>query len=233
VTFQRPPAGPGDYEYDSVTGGYRWVAEGEGTHLPRRYIDIPAMRELGGITLHGEYGTLSAEASGWVSKREGNLFNPAETTREGSFFSTGLVLEPWSDGPSLFARGRMVSGGFSFPDESDADNDLSRWLLPAGFTGNDSYGEAGLASEKANLSAGRRFLADGGSVEIVGADVLLPLSNLTLELEGGAGRRAGAPELTDGNRVGAGSNLSYRAGAFTPFLSLSTARESWADSLSG
>jgi len=233
VTFQRPPAGPGDYEYDSVTGGYRWVAEGEGTHLPRRYIDIPAMRELGGITLHGEYGTLSAEASGWVSKREGNLFNTAGTTREGSFFSTGLVLEPWSDGPALFARGRMVSGGFSFPDESDADNDLSRWLLPAGFTGNDSYGEAGLASEKANLSAGRRFLADGGSVEIVGADVLLPLSNLTLELEGGAGRRAGAPELTDGNRVGAGSNLSYRAGAFTPFLSLSTARESWADSLSG
>ncbi len=233
VTFQRPPEGPGDYVYDSVTGGYRWVDEGEGTHLPRKYIDIPAMRELGGVALHGVYGVLSAEVSGYVSKREGNLFNTEGTTRAGSFVSTELVFEPWTDGPGLFARGRMVSDGFSFPDESDSDNDLSRWLLPAGFTGNDSYTEAGLASEKANLSAGRRFLSDGGSVEIVQAGAILPRERFTLELTGKAGRRAGALELLDGNRISAGSNLSYRAGAFTPFSSLSTTRESWMDSLSG
>lgn len=233
VTFQRPPEGPGDYVYDSVTGGYMWVAEGEGTHLPRKYIDIPAMRELGGVALHGGYGALSAEVSGYVSRREGNLFNTAGTTREGSFLSTGLVFEPWTEGPALFARGRMVSGGFSFPDESDSDNDLSRWLLPAGFTGNDSYAEGGLASEKANLSAGKRFLSDGGSVEIAQADALFPGERLTLGLLGKAGRRVGALELADGKRVSAGSNLSYRAGVFTPFLSLSTTRESWVDSLSG
>lgn len=233
VTFQRPPEGPGDYLYDSVTGGYRWEGEGVGTHLPRRYIDIPSMRELGGVALHGGYGTLSADLSGYVSRREGNLFNKTGTTREGSFLSTMLVLEPWPEGPSLFAGGRLVSDGFSFPDESDSDNDLSRWLLPVGFTGNDSYAEAGLTSENAGLSAGKRFLSDGGSVEIAQTRAVLSMEPLTIGLDGKAGRRTGAPGLADGNILSAGTNLSYRAGAYTPFLSLSSDRESWADSLSG
>lgn len=233
VTFQRPPEGPGDYVYDSVTGGYRWVEEGGGTHLPRKYIDIPAMRELGGVALHGGYGVLSADLSGFVSRREGNLFNPAGTTREGSFLSTGLVLEPWPEGPALFARGRLVSGGFSFPDESDADIDLSRWLLPVGFKGNDSYAEAGLSSERASFSAGKRFLSDGGSVEMVQSDAHFVWDRLAMGLNGKAGRRGGAPGLPDGDLVSAGTSLSLSAGEFTPFLSLSTSRESWADSLSG
>ncbi len=234
VTFQRPPAPlAGDYIYDSVLGGFLWAGEGLGTHLPRKYIDIPAMRELGGVTLTAGTGSLSGQVTGYVSRRRGNLFNPGLTTREGSYVSTGFSLEPWESGPELFARGRFVSEGFTFPDESDPDSTLSRWLLPPGYSGNDSYGEAGLESERAALCFGKRSLESGGSVENAEADSELDMGRLTLRLTAGAGRRTGAPELAEGSRVSGGSSMEYRVGAFTPFISMESRRESWADSLEG
>lgn len=234
VTFQRPPAPlEGDYVYDSVIGGFLWAGEGRGTHLPRKYIDIPAMRELGGATLSGRTGAFSGQVSGYLSRRRGNLFNPEQTTREGTYFSSGAALEPWESGPVIFARGRLVSEGFTFPDESDPDSTLSRWLLPPGYSGNDSYGETGLESERAALTFGKRYLESGGSVENARARSEMNPGPWTLKLTAGAGRRTGAPELADGNRLSGGSSLEYRAGVFTPFLDLESFRESWADSLDG
>ena len=233
VDFQRPPQGDGDYIYDSVLGGFRWVGEGEGTHLPRKYIDIPSMMEAGGLDVRGAAGSFTGELSGYVSRREGNLFNRSETTREGTFLSSRLVFSPWDDGPALFARGRMVSDGFTFPDESDPDSQLSRWLLPAGYKGNDSYAEAGLESPDLGLSGGRRFTEGGGSVDRTEAAAGFRPGRFDLRLTGSAGRRRGVPGLADGNRLGAGTSLEYAAGDFTPFLELNSNRESWADSLEG
>lgn len=233
VDFQRPPAGAGDYIYDSVLGGFRWAGEGEGTHFPRKYIEIPSMMEAGGLDLRGVHGPFSGELSGYVSRREGNLFNPSATTREGTFLSSRLLVNPWGDGPVLFAKGRMVSDGFAFPDESDPDSDLSRWLLPAGYKGNDSYAEAGLESQSLNFSGGRRFMDGGGSVEKAEVGAGIAPGSFSLRVTGRAGRRRGVPDLSNGNRLAAGSSLEYSAGAVTPFLELSSVRESWADSLDG
>lgn len=233
VSFQRPPRGPGDYIYDSVLGGFRWVGEGQGSHLPRKYIDIPFMGELGGITVEGDSGALSGSLAGYVSRREGNLFNPVETTREGSFFSGKLSFSPWDEGPSLVVRGRLVSDGFTFPDESDSGRELARWLLPPGFRGNDSWGEAGVESDNLGITGGRRILAEGGSVERGEGFVAVAPGNFSLRLQTDGGRRYQAPDLEDGSRFSFGSSMEYSAGRFVPFLTGVSVREAWADSLEG
>ena len=233
VVFQRPPKEKGDYIYDSILGGFRWVGVGEGSHLPRKYIDIPTGREVGGVTLFGERGFFSGRLSGYVSRREGNLLNPMETTREGSFLSTGLSFSPWETGPSLVAKGRFVSDGFTFPDESDSDRELARWLLPPGFRGGDSWGEAGLESENLAVIGGRRFFPEGGSVERVEGFLALYPGSFSLRFDADAGRRNNAASLADGNRLSLGTGVEYGFSRFTPFVSGAFSREAWTDSLDG
>jgi hypothetical protein len=78
-----------------------------------------------------------------------------------------------------------------------------------GYSGNDSYGETGLESERAALTFGKRYLESGGSVENARARSEMNPGPWTLKLTAGAGRRTGAPELADGNRLSGGSSLEY------------------------
>jgi len=234
VEFQAPPGAPGDYIYNSATGGYEWSGEGAGTHLPRRYITIPGSIELIGGTVTGSAGVLE-EYSLFTnfSRKQGNLFNENMTTRDGTLSGGRIALSPWEYGPSLCFSGRYVSNGFNAPDDIDSDAGVETWGLPPGWKGKDSFVLGELEGEAVLLTAGERFLEDGGTSTISSLKYTPFTGQFEASVSLGGLSRAGSDVLSGGRRGTAGTDLALQLGVVTPFLSTVYTGESWPDSLSG
>lgn len=234
VEFQRPPEGTGDYVYDSAAGGYLWAGEGQGSHLPRRYLSIPSSNSLGGLFLDGEAGFLeNFNLHSTFSGRKGNLFNPDVTTREGTLSGGSAGMRPWETGPLVTFSGRFVSDGFNSPDDLDTDSDLRRWGLPSSWPGKDSFSEIQVSGDALSLNAGRRVLEPGGSSDIAGVSINSEIGRLNMTLFTEGLFRSGNQLLISGKSGKFGADVFVEAGAFTPFLDPYYLAESWEDSLSG
>ena len=235
VVFQRPPEGPGDYIYDSAAGGFLWVGEGEGSHLPRQYLEIPSSHDLGGIRATSSVGPLAAVVEGTVSRRTGNLYDMDSTTREGSFIGGSLTLSPWGGGGAWAGvSGRLVSEGFRPAGDVEADSSLALWFLPPTHDDLDdivqvSCGIGGLAT----VSGGVRLLDSGGELERYRASISPVWGALSA---GGAWRmvkRVLTDSLTPGDASVLNSVVSLDLGEFTPLAGVDILEENWSDSLSG
>jgi len=234
VVFQRPPQGSGDYVYDSAAGGYLWIGENEGSHLPRQYLEIPESHELGGLHVSSALGPVSAELEGTFSRRTGNLYNPDETTRSGSFVSGILSVSPWESGTSLKLSGRWISPGFRAAGEVDADSSLASWSLPPDYEYLDdlmvlSAGQEGLYS----LSGGWRYAREGGMLERYGLGVTPRIGGFDASFRARYVSRNDVQNMMQGNALDVRGGLSRAIGKFTPMIGLLLFKESWSDSLNG
>jgi len=234
VFFSRPPEGPGDYVYDSSLGGFLWAGEGEGTHLPRRYLQLPASIQLGGLSLSmpdaGDGPRVELEAA--LSERTGNLFNPGATTGRGSAVKGRGSLAAVG-GLRAGLRGMLVSEEFAPAGVLESDSSLAAWALPPGYEGRDSWGEAWAGGERALLAAGVRGLARGGEASRLRSR-LVPLTGAArVELAGSSLRRTDTDSLAPGSRTGVSADARLDMGPLTPSVGAGVSSESWADSLSG
>ncbi len=234
VEFQTPPEGAGDYIYDSSTGGYTWVGEGDGTHFARKYISIPNSIDLLGSTITGEVGAI-AHYSMFTnfSRRQGNLFNKDVTTREGTLSGGEITISPWESGPVMNLSGRYVSEGFNAPDDIDSDSNLERWGLPPGWRGKDSFVLGDIGGERLILTAGERFLEGDGTSTIAGVDYTPFDGRLQASISIDGLSRTGTELLIGGRRGVISTNAAVQLNALTPFMNSSYTGESWSDSLSG
>ncbi len=233
VVFGRPPDGNGDYVYDSQLGGYLWIGEGEGTHLPRQYVQIPSSYETGAAaaSLDGEELDLHMEAA--LSRRTGNLFNPGETTREGTYLSGSGDMEFWEGGPGITVKGRFVSCGYRSPGRLEADSSLSSWSLPAGYNGNDNLLSVGLGGDRLMFRGGGRYLEEGGIVERYSLSTEPLLAGLCFSSRGYTLKRVGTTGLAVGGISGIGLSVIPEQGSLKPFAGFETSGETWADSVHG
>lgn len=230
VAFSRPPDGPGDYVYDSSIGGFAWAGSNLGTHLPRRYLQIPSGSDVGGVSMRGTIGEstdYSLETA--VSRHTGNLFSSGSTTREGSCTDMGLNYEPW-EGARLGFDGRLASDGFTAPGRLDADSTLSEWSLPPGYRGNDRIAEVSAGAGMLGARLGARQMQSGG---------LLRRALVSASPAGGTGLRAklvqrrDTDSLVSGSRAVLSADATLRSGLLSPTVGAGLTRESWEDSLSG
>ena len=233
VVFGRPPEGPGDYIYDSSLGGYLWAGEGQGTHFPRQYVQIPAGYRTGGISL--DYGEdlldLGLEAA--FSGRTGNMFNPEETTRQGIFISAGGRMDFWEDGPGLGLGGRLASGGYRPPDELESDSSLAAWSLPPGYSGNDELVLADIGSDELSVSGAGRFLERGGTIERYRISSRPRVAGIGVSAMASFLKRQGTDSLARGKTSSLTLSGTPLSGTLKPFAGGGLASESWQDSLSG
>jgi hypothetical protein len=234
VAFSRPPEGPGDYVYDSSAGGFVWVGAGEGTHLPRRYLQLPASLEVGGAALNlageGSGPRLDIEAA--LSERVGNLFNPAATTTRGSAVK-GRTSTPVVDDLRAGLRGMVASSGFTPAGVLESDSSLASWALPPGYGGRDSWGEAWLGGGRALLAAGARAMESGGSAVRVRSRATPLDGQVRVELDGGTLRRSDTDSLAPGSRGGLSALATLGLGPLRPSVGAAVRTEDWRDSLSG
>jgi len=233
VVFGRPPEDPGDYIYDSSLGGYLWVGEGMGTHLPRQYVQIPSGYRTGGavMALDGDLLHLGMELA--VSRRTGNMFNPGATTREGVFLKASGLMDFWEDGPGLGLGGRLVSEGYRPPGELESDSSLAAWSLPPGHSGNDQLVEMSIGGEALLLSSGGRFLETGGIIESYRVVSRPVLAGVGLTATCGWLGRTGTDSLSEGKNSRYGVSGMPVHGTLRPFAGLDLYSEAWTDSLSG
>jgi hypothetical protein len=234
VFFSRPPEGPGDYVYDSSLGGFVWVGEGRGTHLPRRYLQLPQSLQLGGVALglpeEGRGPRLDLEAA--VSERTGNLFNPGATTTRGSAVRGRGSLEALG-GARAGLRGMVVSQGFSPAGVLESDSSLAAWALPPGYEARDSWAETWVGGGRALLAAGAREISAGGGALRLRSR-LVPLAGpARVELGGGSLRRSDTDSLAPGSRTRVSATARLDMGPLTPGVGAGLTSESWRDSLSG
>ncbi len=233
VFFSRPPKGPGDYVYDSSLGGFLWVGEGQGTHLPRRYLQLPESLQLGGAALRlPEGGGTRLELEAAVSERTGNLFNPGATTSRGSAVrGRGSVVAP--AGLRAGLRGMVVSEGFAPAGVLESDSSLAAWALPPGYEGRDSWAEAWAGGERALLAAGLRDLSRKGGASRLRAR-LVPLTGAArVDLRGSSLRRSDTDSLAPGSRTGASAGARLSMGVLSPAVGAEVSTESWTDSIAG
>ncbi len=234
VEFQIPPEGSGDYIYDSATGGYVWAGETLGTHFARKYISIPGSIDLIGSTITGEAGAIeNYTVFSNYSRRQGNLFNKEATTREGTLSGGEMTITTWESGPVMNLSGRYVSGGFNAPDEIDSDANLERWGLPPGWKGKDSYLLGDFGGNTLVITAGERFLEEGGTSTVAGVDYTPFHGTLQASISINGLSRTGTELLIGGRRGVIGTDVTVQLGALTPFMNSSYTGESWSDSLSG
>ena len=234
VEFQKPPEGTGDYVYNSSLGGYVWAGEGYGTHLPRRYLSIPASNRIAGGEFTGSSGIVEQfSLHSTYSEQKGNLFNPSATTREGTLTGSSVSFRPLDAGPLFSLSGRYISSGFTPPDDLDSDKDLQRWGLPAGWTGRDSYFLGEVAGDALTVSGGRRILESGGTSDVAETEVRAESGVLSVSTSASGLFRNGSNQLLSGKKGVFSAEASVRTGSFTPFLLPSYTAESWPDSLSG
>jgi hypothetical protein len=235
VIFQRPPEGSGDYIYDSAAGGYLWAGEGEGSHLPRQYLEIPSSHDLGGVRISSSFGIFSSTFEGTFSERTGNLYNQDSTTRQGSFLSGRLIASPWEEnGFFLGMSGRLVSSGFRPAGDIEADSSLASWFLPLHHDSLDdilllSSGKPGLLT----LSGGLRYMEEGGRLERYRAAVTPRWSIISASAGYRYVRRLEVETISTGNASDLYGNISLDLDRFTPTSGISILRENWSDSLSG
>jgi len=233
VVFGRPPDGSGDYIYNSTIGGYAWAGEGSGTHLPRRYIQIPEGYRTGGVSVELTSGPIYGDFQAAVSERTGNLFNPDSTTRGGACLQGLAAADLWIDGPAFGVRGRKVTSGYSPPGELDPDSALASWTLPSGWASRDDEIELFTGGAPLMIRAGGRFPESGGMIDRFSLSSSQSAGALGAVLEARLVRRRGTSTLSEGSLHGAGLSLDLDIGRFCPFVGASRTDESWEDSLSG
>jgi len=233
VVFGRPPDGGGDYLYDSSSGGYLWVGEGNGTHLPRQYVQIPVGYRTAGMSLGygGDQLDLGLEAA--FSGRTGNMFNPDRTTREGTYISASGRLEFWEDGPGLGIGGRLVSSGYSPPGQLEADSSLYAWSLPPDHSGNDDIVTVNLGGQGLMFEGAGRFMEQGGVLDRYRVRATPVVAGVGLTSGAGYLRRNGTDSLARGETSSVDLSGTPVSGHLKPFAGFSLSRESWQDSLSG
>ena len=160
VVFSRPPSGPGDYLYNSSTGGFQWAGDSLGTHLPRQYLEIPTSLSVGGMALRGGSERLGFTLETSLSRRIGNTFNPSATTREGLSARSRLFASSSDDlGVSLALTG--ASDGFRPAGVWLSDSLLRSWTLPQTYEGLDEMAEVHAHAWDFDAQAGL-LLAEGG-----------------------------------------------------------------------
>lgn len=235
VEFGRPPEGPGDYVYDSSIGGFAWVGEGAGTHLPRVYLEIPESLEVAGLraaSLEGD-GAVTWSLESAVSRRVGNTFDPGGTTREGFSTTAGAVLEAWEGVAAFSARAVLVSDGFRQPGVWEEDSSLSGWALPPSWEGRDEIFEAGARSSGLSFLGGIRLPSGGGGIRRGRASYSGGLGRLGVTLQASSVYRDGMDSLVSGrvNRASAGTAIEL--GIVDPLAGFELLSESWLDSLDG
>jgi len=234
VEFQVPPDGPGNYIYDSATGGYVWAGAGKGTHFARRYISIPVSLNIAGSTLTFSAGPAeNISVYTHLSTKQGNLFNTDATTRQGTLSGGEVTLNTWESGPVMNLSGRYISQGFNAPDDIDSDANLEKWGLPPGWKGKDSFVLGNIGGDRLLVTAGERFLEGDGTSTIARIDYIPFDGTLNVSLSLGGLSRTGADSLTGGRRGVATTDVSLKLNSLTPFMTSSYTGESWADSLSG
>jgi hypothetical protein len=233
VVFGRPPSGIGDYIFDSSLGGYLWIGSGSGTHLPRQYIQIPTGYSTGGFQAGYGSGNFDMELQAAFSGRTGNLYNPDETTREGTCFIGSAGLEFWEDGPGLGIAGRLVSSGYEAPGELEADSSLSAWSLPAKYEGTDNLAQVSIGGEELLASASGRFLESGGILERYRLTSSPVLGNIRITTGGTFLRRIDTDKMAPGQTTDISLSATPVTGSLRPFAGGSISEESWEDSLSG
>ena len=233
VTFGRPPSGNGDYIYDSSQGGYIWGGTGSGTHLPRQYIQIPKSYSTGGFSAEYESGSIGMELEAAFSGRTGNLYNPEETSREGTCFTGAAGLEFWEDGPGLRVGGRLVSSGYEPPSGLEPDSSLSAWSLPAKHEGMDNIADVSIGGDGLLVSASGRFMETGGILERYRITSHPVLGNIRISAGGVFLRRNDTPDMALGETSSISVSAIPLTGSLKPFAGCSFSEESWKDSLSG
>ncbi len=233
VIFGRPPSGNGDYIFDSSLGGYLWAGEGSGTHLPRQYVQIPSGYSTGGFKAEYASGSIDMELEAAFSGRTGNLYNPDNTSREGTCFIAAAEMEFWEDGPGLGIGGRIVSSGYEPPGELEPDSALSAWSLPTQYDGKDNVVDVSLGGDRLLASASGRFMESGGILERYRIASNPVVGNISVQAGGLFLRRNDTPEMA----LGQTSSISVSAipvtGSLKPFVGCSFLKEFWEDSLSG
>jgi hypothetical protein len=233
IVFGRPPSGKGDYIFDSSLGGYIWIGEGSGTHLPRQYIQIPSGYSTGGFS--AEYTSsgfdLGLEAA--FSGRTGNLYNPDETSREGTCFIGSMNMEFWEEGPGLGIGGRLVSSGYEAPGELEPDSSLAAWSLPAEYEGRDNIAEVSLGGNKLLAAVSGRFMEAGGILERYRITSKPVLGNIGVDAGGTFLKRTGTHQMAMGQTSSISVSVIPVTGSFKPFAGCSFSEESWQDSLAG
>lgn len=235
VEFDRPPDGPGDYVYDSSIGGFAWVGEGEGTHLPRIYLEIPESLEVAGLRAAspGRDGAISWSVESAVSRRVGNTFDPRETTREGFSTTAGAVLEAWDGAAELSARAVLVSDGFRQPGVWEEDSSLSGWALPPSWERRDDIFEAGMSLSGLSVLGGVRLPSAGGGIGRGRASFFRDVGRLGLAVQASAVHREGVDSLQSGRVHRASAGTTLELGVVDPLAGVELLSESWLDSLEG
>ena len=233
VIFNRPPLEQGDYIYDSSIGGYLWLGEGNGTHLPRQYIQIPGGYRTGGVCVEYSFEAFDCELEAVASGRTGNLFNSDATTREGTCLRGNMSFDFWEDGPGLGLRGVLVTSGYEPPDELEADSSISAWSLPPDYQGKDNIAEVSIGGEGLLVSASGRFMEGGGILERYRALSNLDPGNIGVVFSGVYLKRNDTNQIKPGESSGLSVSAIPLSGTLKPFLGLSGTNESWSDSLSG
>ncbi len=232
VVFSRPPSSPGDYVYDSSTGGFAWAGESLGTHLPRQYLDIPSSLRLGGVFMDAESGSLSMDLEVAVSGRTGNTFNPDETTRQGSAVRSGLRLD-LGEGDGLRLGVLAASGGFEPAGVWMSDSMLALWRLPVSYDGRDGMVELDGTAGPLRASGGLLLLGQGGRMARGRAGFSPEAWGVAFAAAAGLVSRSDSPDLGDGSRWDGGLEGTAVAGTVRPLAGFSLSREAWADSLDG
>lgn len=232
VVFSRPPDEAGDYVYDSSLGGFAWVGEDLGTHLPRQYLEIPSSLEVGGALLAAGGADLSFDGAVALSRRVGNTFNPDVTTRAGSAFR-GLLGAGSADGLHGTLGLLAASGGFEPAGTWLPDSTLSGWGLPGGTDSRDAIVQvtAGLAS--VSLLGGVLLAEGGGRTLRLSGSASPAAGSFDAGLRASAIARRGTPGFADGSRVRGGMDVHLSRGSLRPFAGVEADSEEWADSVSG
>ena len=233
VIFNRPTEEPGDYIYSSSLSGYVWVGEGLGTHLPRQYIQIPTSYRNGGLITSFNTDHVSSEITVSISEKIGNLFNSDSTTRTGTCVLGHAGYDLFDNGPGLQFTGQFTSSGYNAPTQLEPDSSLSSWQLPIGYSGNDNIASVAFGSERFFLTAGGRFISDGGILERYEI-FASPFSGIfQTEINAAYLQRSNTTMLVPGDYKEIEGDFSIAAGCFTPVAGFDASIEEWQDSLSG
>ena len=233
VVFGRPPSENGDYIFDSSLGGYVWAGEGNGTHLPRQYLQIPSAYSTGGFSAAYSAVAVDLGLEAAFSGRTGNLYNPDVTSREGTCFIGSMNMEFWEDGPGLGIDGRLVSSGYEAPGELESDSSLSAWSLPTEYEGTDNIAEVSLGGDGLLAAVSGRFMESGGILERYRISSKPVLGNIDVNTGGVFIKRTGDLQMATGQTSSISVSVIPVSGFLKPFAGYNLSEESWLDSLSG